>query len=1006
MLARYGDRDNSPLHHYAYHTGGSSFQAFRVSRIFLSHSSTNNAEAVALRDWLAGEGWDDVFFDADPERGIAAGERWERALNQAAHRCEAVLFLVSRAWLNSAWCLKEFNLALRLNKRLFGVLIEDLPLTDLPVNLTSTWQMVQLAAGQDHLMLRVTMPITGVEAHVTFSAEGLTRLKNGLERAGLDPRFFAWPPRHDPKRPPYRGLLPLEADDAGIFFGRDASIIEALDRLHALRQGAAPRLFVILGASGAGKSSFLRAGLWPRLQRDDRNFLALPLVRPQRAAISGETGLLHSIETAVNEAGIASPRASIRTSIDNGAAGLRPLLQEIYDKALASQLAIQPGETPPVCVLPIDQGEELFLSEGAEEAARLLAIVRDLLANDTPGVLALITIRSDTYERLQSAKELEGIAQTTMSLPPMPRGSYEAVIEGPAARLRDTQRALAIEPGLTQALFADIESGGGRDALPLLAFTLERLFLEYGGSGRLTLPDYEALGRIRGSIEAAVERALNAANADPAVPKDRVARFALLRRGLIPWLAGIDPDSGAPRRRVARMSEIPAEARPLIQHLVEQRLLATDVNQDTGEATIEPAHEALLRQWGLLEGWLIEDAGLLAVLEGVKRASRDWAANNRDSAWLSHQSDRLANAKRLAVRPDLAANLDPTDRDYIAACQSAEVNAKRGRRHLLIATFISLAAVLTGLYAWAIQSSADQGQIRDAVTLPYARAQISPYVLSATKEQALRAGDSFKECAQDCPEMVVVPAGSFTMGAPATERESPGYQSEIPQHGVTFAKPFAVSKYEVTFADWDACVFYGTCNPHVSDAGWGRGRQPVINVTLDDAGTYVAWLSQMTGKTYRLLSESEYEYATRAGSTTAYPWGAYITVNGIAMANCDGCGSKWDNRQAAPVGSFAPNRFGLYDTLGNVREWTEDCAHGDYNGAPTDGSAWITGGTCDSHVVRGFSWGTSPRGLSSASRTWLATGFGVLSGTRLMMGTSGVRNELLGFRVARTLFAP
>jgi hypothetical protein len=108
-------------------------QGHQVSRIFLSHSSTNNAEAVALRDWLRRDGWDDVFLDIDPDRGIAAGQRWERALNEAAHRCEAVLFLVSRAWLASGWCLREFNLAHRLNKRLFGLLIEDIPMSDLPV---------------------------------------------------------------------------------------------------------------------------------------------------------------------------------------------------------------------------------------------------------------------------------------------------------------------------------------------------------------------------------------------------------------------------------------------------------------------------------------------------------------------------------------------------------------------------------------------------------------------------------------------------------------------------------------------------------------------------------------------------------------------------------------------------------------------------------------------------------------------------------------------------------
>src|SRR4051794_26349038 len=156
-----------------------------MSRIFLSHSSSNNPEAVALRDWLAREGWHDVFLDVDPDRGIAAGERWERSLNQAASRCEAVLFVISRDWLASGWCLKEFNLAHRLNKRLFGLLIDDIPVSELPFNLTGSWQLVRLGGGTDHVMQRVTMPFTGAEAHVTFSAEGLARLRTGLRRAGL-----------------------------------------------------------------------------------------------------------------------------------------------------------------------------------------------------------------------------------------------------------------------------------------------------------------------------------------------------------------------------------------------------------------------------------------------------------------------------------------------------------------------------------------------------------------------------------------------------------------------------------------------------------------------------------------------------------------------------------------------------------------------------------------------------------------------------------------------------
>ena len=267
--------------------------------------------------------------------------------------------------------------------------------------------------------------------------------------------------------------------------------------------------------------------------------------------------------------------------------------------------------------------------------------------------------------------------QETLSLPPMPKGSYAEVIKGPARRLDGTARALKIEDGLVDALLADIEAGGAKDALPLLAFTLERLYDEYHAGGHLKLSHYNELGRVKGSIEAAVERAFKAADADPTIPKDRLARLALLRRGLIPWLAGIDPDTGAPRRRVARLSEIPAEARPLIQHFVEQRLLATDVAKDTARQPIEPAHEALLRQWSLLQGWLAEDAGLLSVMDGVKRASRDWAANGKTAAWLTHATGRLEAAERLRERPDLAANLEPTDREYLAACRKAEAVGKR-----------------------------------------------------------------------------------------------------------------------------------------------------------------------------------------------------------------------------------------------------------------------------------------------------------------------------------------
>ena len=239
-------------------------------------------------------------------------------------------------------------------------------------------------------------------------------------------------------------------------------------------------------------------------------------------------------------------------------------------------------------------------------------------------------------------------------------------------------------------------------------------------------------------------------------------------------------------------------------------------------------------------------------------------------------------------------------------------------------------------------------------------------------------GEIFRDCDQ-CPEMVVVPAGRFRMG----DLSGDGVRDERPVHDVTVS-PFAAGRYEVTFAEWDACVAGGGCTHRPADSGWGRGTRPVINVSWDDTQAYVRWLSRATGKPYRLLSEAEWEYVARAGSTTKYQWGDDVGTN---KANCAGCGSQWDAKSTAPVGSFAANAFGLFDTAGNVWEWVVDCWHDSYQGAPNDGSAWA-GGNCDGHVLRGGSWYDYPGIIRSAFRVRYDT---------------GNRNSSGGFRVARTL---
>lgn len=257
------------------------------------------------------------------------------------------------------------------------------------------------------------------------------------------------------------------------------------------------------------------------------------------------------------------------------------------------------------------------------------------------------------------------------------------------------------------------------------------------------------------------------------------------------------------------------------------------------------------------------------------------------------------------------------------------------------------------------------------------------------------AGHSFRDCPA-CPEMIVVPAGVFRMG----DLDNVNFwdlfvdSDERPDHDVTISYPFAVGKYEVTFAEWDACVAAGGCVHQPRDNGWGRGNQPVINVSWQDAQEYMRWLSHETGRIYRLLSEAEWEYVARAGSTTKYHWGDNVGTN---KANCNGCGSQWDNKSTAPVGSFEANAFGLFDTAGNVWEWVEDCYHDSYEGAPADGKAW-TSGDCSVRVLRSSSWYNKNRGalsINPASRS-------IRSAVRFKIYAEH-RGPDVGFRVARTL---
>jgi formylglycine-generating enzyme required for sulfatase activity len=260
----------------------------------------------------------------------------------------------------------------------------------------------------------------------------------------------------------------------------------------------------------------------------------------------------------------------------------------------------------------------------------------------------------------------------------------------------------------------------------------------------------------------------------------------------------------------------------------------------------------------------------------------------------------------------------------------------------------------------------------------YLRPQAAPSGAGPLAERPLPPlGDAvvFRDCF-DCPEMVMVPAGDFLMGSPSGEEGRS--DSEGPQRRVTIRRPFAVGKFEVTFAEWRACAAAGGCRTDAFNraADLLYSRFPV-EVMWRDANEYASWLSRKTGKPYRLLSEAEWEYVARAGTTTRYPFGDTITTGQ----------AKHDGKHAREVGSFPANRFGLHDMHGNALEWVQDCWNATYSGAPTDGSAWIAG-DCSVRVLRGGSYSHGPNDIRSASR--------------YRRGDHWLRDEA-GFRLARSL---
>ena len=697
-----------------------------MSKVFLSHSSRDNVQAEALVSWLeeaepALDG--EIFFDRDVKNGIQAGERWKEALKKANDRCEAVICLVSKNWDASYECKTEYRHAEDRGKPIFPVRLEPTSGRDI----TGEWQHCDLFGDGP----KTALPIDGGTASVEFLTDGLERLRNGLRAIGIAPDTFRWPPRDDPHRSPYRGWQPLDAVDAAVYFGRDAEINRALTAIRALRVSGDKNACAILGPSGVGKSSFLRAGLLPRLQRDDRHFVTMEIVRPERHPLTGDLGLAKSIYALRSSLGLNEPGLGVIKAGADDPRRVRGWLVEAQNAAMDRYVNGSPP-TAPTLILPLDQAEELFGAEVGAETDKFLAVISDLLMNDTSElpIMAVATIRTDRYELFQTAPQLSRLEpELFQDLKPMRPDRFREVICGPAARLEDAGTKLHWAPEVVERLLQACDTSA--NALPLLSLTLAGLYEDYGSDGEITLDEYESMGGMGRVVENVVDGVLSTD------PDTRRHELEQLRHAFIPWLATINPVNDVPLRRVARWFDLPADSHRLVDALVAKRLLVKD--ERGGEVVVEVALESLLSQWDALAGWLREEATDLKDADNLDPAARAWADNGFQDDWLLDGA-RLSDAEALAAKPgfrdrlnaareyllasrqredrrtaaalrearerqDIAEKLAETER---RAKQDAQRRSRVLRRVLVLTAVVALLAIIIGGWGWGLKRKAEE----------------------------------------------------------------------------------------------------------------------------------------------------------------------------------------------------------------------------------------------------------------------------------------------------------
>ncbi len=902
--------------------------------VFLSYSRNDPDAAALLRAQLERAGLG-VFKD---DMSIREGELWLDKLQAAVDGCGAFVVLIGRDGVRR-WIGAETQAALG---RHFGPHDDAERLPIFPI------------------LLGDTQPETLPAFLRLFQATrwpGDTPLPDTLIESIREKRILA-DTAATFEGCPFVGLDAFRIDQANLFFGRQKETLDALACFDRRPGAPTVRWLEITGSSGSGKSSLMCAGI-------------LPLV--DQGWLWPRTGFAHWRRIGPLMPG-AHPVEMLAESLHRafgGGTGERYHALQADDRALAWMLRDNRPDDDTAFLLAVDQFEELFTFADADERQRFDRLLAAALDDADCPLFVISTVRADFLDRFDDLPRLAAVQNRvgrSWKLPPIGAEGLREIIDGPA-------RLAGLDVSeVREAMVREAEDEPG--ALPLVENALNWLW-EKRTDGRLSGRLLSEQGGIAGILSRCADDLL--AGFDP---RSRDRALELLFRMVL-----IDPEGRRHTRRRIPLAEAIAIAgggergHELVDRLAGRRLpgggarhgplrLIT-VTEDAGDGApaarqdrwVNLIHETLIRSkgvdatgtpqpyWPTLWTYIEKNKERAARRERLQLMAREW----KDRRGLSRLAG-LAGWSALFGFRGLAAP-GSLERRYLGW--------SRGRAVVEIVVLTAVAGVVGESVAWAMRIGAPREAVMErwAYTLHIARPPL--------------------------PELVPVGKGDFDMGS----KEGPAADYLLdprPVHPVEIKQPFDMGKYEVTFAEWDACVADGGCDYRPADQGWHRKTRPVINVSWDDAQFYVAWLSQRKKTKCNLPSEAQWEYAARAGTKTNFAVPAPLGSDDIAgreLANCEGCGGYWDEQnRTAPVGSFPPNDWKLHDMHGNVWEWVEDAAYKNYNGAPDDGTPWLPpeGVEDPPRVLRGGSWNSDPGGARAAGRL----GF-----------TPGFRLNYLGFRV-------